>query len=289
MTKARLKLAGADMSKVGYLSVTEDLDKQDTFERDVNLKNDIEILRKHVREDEIKAIYLDPANSYLGIDEEKDGYTGIRRALERLNLFAQKEEILIRAMKHTKKPNGEVLPMVSMVYGSKAWTEVIRIFPILWPVSDKTREQFDLDVDDPTNVVLLRGKNNYAPKSLPAQGLCIDSDHVMLGDDLFEDVTYMTFTKLQRITNDELEEKLAETKKETKARQGEENKTDVWLENFLKSRGKVPRRDVMEAFNKEGIATEKTLKTRARKMGIVSEPMSGGNNRAVYWSLPLEF
>lgn len=286
MTKARLKLAGADMTKVAYIKIDVPLDEESTYERDLNLKEDLETLREALHDDpEIKAVYLDPANSFLGIDEDKDGYSTIRAALERMNKFAKREKILVRAMKHTKKQNGQVLPMVSMVFGSKAWTEVIRVFPILWPVEEKLQDKLGLGVEDMTNLVLLRGKNNYAPKDLPAKGLCIDSKPVQMDGFTYDNVTFMKFTRSHDLTNDEIQDKLAETKQEAKERQVEENDTDVWLREFLSKHGKTRRKEVMDAYKVEKIATSRTLQKRANSMGIIKEPIPGTNNE-VYWSLP---
>ncbi|MFG1963668.1 bifunctional DNA primase/polymerase [Nonomuraea sp. NPDC049028] len=283
VVKARLKLAGADLSKVYSMKIREKLDEM-SYTRDVMLKEDLKRLEQELkRHSEIKAIYIDPGNSFLGINEDKDGSSEIRATLERVQHFARTNEILMCVMKHTRKDSKDLdkLPVPSLISGYQAWSEVIRIFPILWPVNEKLHDKLGLDpFHDRTNLIMLRGKNNYAPHGLRAQQYRIDAESLMMDDAQFQNVTRLEYLGTDaNITQEKFQDSKGETQEEQKSREKQGNKTDEFLRETLVA--SLLRKVVIELYEKKDIGTVRTLKNRAKALGVPSTPVPGSNE--VMW------
>lgn len=249
--KGRLNNVGADQTKIWHMAM---LDSTDQYTREITLRDNLFELEQAVKEKNIKAIYLDPGSSYIGIDEERASSSELRSALEELHAFAQKHQLLIRFLKHTKKDqtSSDKLPMISKVYGSGVWTEVCRVFPILWPISDTLREKLDFKPDDKCNVLLLRGKNNFAPVDLKSKAFYITKVN---GNTIIE------YLGDRDISGEDVVEKGSENKEETISRKDKTKSGIRCLEIMLHKAGKVglPRRDIEKGWVTDNGCSWRTL------------------------------
>jgi hypothetical protein len=169
-------------------------------------------------------------------------------------------------MKHTKKDQANMgkLPMMSQVFGSQAWTEVARVFQILWPINEELKSRLDLADDDQTNVLLFRGKNNYAPADLPSKSFKIDAVELDLDGHHFDEVSKVEFLGESEVTEHEVSEKKSETAKETESRAKNEDKATMWIKDQL-STGPVAQKD-MEEKAKRSPHSWMTIRRRKDKM-----------------------
>lgn len=279
--KSRLKLAGADLNRVGYFTIHVETDEV-TYEKEINLAENLRDLRIMVKAHNIKAVYLDPGTSYIGVDEDGDRTTGLRTKLEMLKAFAENEGVLIRFIKHTKKEqiHSHGLPLVSRIAGHQVWTEVPRIFSILWPLTDKLKDSLELKAEDPATLLHLRGKNNNAPKDLPARAYKIYANE--------HGATALEYLGDREVSNEEIVEKTAESKQETTMRISNEKGGIDWVIERLKEAGSVgvPLKELREKYTTENREPSwRTIQTKLSKglLPIEVVNIEGSTNNEKQW------
>jgi len=261
---ARLKAAGCNLNLVWNMKIDEE-GQGNKFSREVVLRKDLIKVRDLVLKESIKVIYIDPGNSYFGIDEGAENYTETRALLELVANLAKELSILIKFVKHTKKAQvgSERLNSSALVYGSQAWTEVARIFPRLIALDERSREKLDLE-EDPASHLLLVGKNNFASPNLPAKALLMET---VYDEELGDDVTWFKEMGTRALTEDEIISKTTETILETKDRREHEDRVSVWLINLLKEQKDGISRETVVGLAKDSkIASRASLDRRVRAL-----------------------
>lgn len=273
------------------LTMTESLGEDGTeIERRVNFHQDLENLRGEIQKLGITKIFLDPINTFLGVDEEKDSSSSIRLRLEKLKAFADSEGVLVFGMKHFKKAQSTsfTLSGLDRIYGSGAWTEVPRYVLGMVRVNEELREKLSLTDDDEAGCLLSVLKNSYVDlHNLPAKAFKFETVTYTLGGQINESMAKLVDDGERNISTDEIDTTLSEDKKETAAKRTASAKTDAWLVSLLhKNGGTMPIKDVETEMKKSGICSRRTLMRRAEFLGIESRRIEGSDKNAKEWLIP---
>lgn len=287
--RAQLEAADADLDYV-FSALMEETHNDMTFKTEVQFKRDLDILSKVIVDHGIKAVFLDPGNSYIGISEGNDTSGALRLHLERLKRLCEDLKITIVFLKHTKKQQKDDgnIPIGDMIYGDTVWKEVPRINTMLWPVKDKLRERLELSDDDPTNVLLLVAEgHNYADKNHPAAQFHL---HAVFDNDLQTKVTKIDYLGCKTITTSEIDDKKGQSDKEAKESKKVDNELDSWVVKMLKPhREKGLSTEILRKLaGKDGYSWN-NIKVRVNRGRVEVEkiPIEGSNE--VIWKLPLTF
>ena len=140
----RLKLAGADLTRVHALDLTE---------RGFSVPEDVDWLREQVERLDTRLVILDPLSAFLGgrIDSHKDA--SLRGALRPLHALAEATGAAMLGVAHVNKATGG--DVTARISGSAAWVNAARSAIVFGRKPDAAE-------DDPGRIVAL-GKSNYGP------------------------------------------------------------------------------------------------------------------------------
>lgn len=144
--KARLQAAGADMTRVLFLTV-DDTRNGSTVSTGLQLPEDAATLRDTLREHDVQLLVIDPITSC--IDGNTDKRDDVRRSLDPLAAIAQELGIAIIGILHFNKGGGYASDKVS---GSHAFRDTVRSL-ILVAKDDETGE-----------CVVTLDKSSYTPQ-----------------------------------------------------------------------------------------------------------------------------
>ncbi|MFI6737452.1 bifunctional DNA primase/polymerase [Nonomuraea sp. NPDC050451] len=294
IVKPRLIAAKADVSKIFTVEV-QVRDGEDEYNRRASFKQDMLALRKTVRDHNIKMIAMDPANTFLGIDEERDSYSEIRATLEKVVRFADEEGILVVLIKHFKKNQsvGPRLDAMSRLFGSAAWGEVVRHMLVLRKVDDEIRERKALDSEDPVSAILSVEKNSYgrnAATGLAPTGFALEETKLSIGK--LKDQPTSKFTYLgERKDLSDLDTIAVMTDEQVDKRIKDEDSAKEWLIETLQGVG--GRMEIQELKRIHGNdercgVSWRTLMRKAESLGIVSEKIEGAEKNRKAWVLPAD-
>lgn len=293
VVKARLVAAKADMTMVGIVSMVHVTDDGIEYETPISTRDNLIQLGEILRDNPgIKVVFLDPANSFMGVNEGKDGNTGVQEALFRIQEFAHKNDVVIMLMKHFKKGQGVNVGIKDMVQGAGEWTQVCRAMAFLVPLTEKMRLAHEISMDDPSTALLLIGSNNYTAPDYPSRGIQIELIHGLV----VEGVTYkypvsVAYDHGERaVSVDDIDEKKSQTTTEnTQQRVKNDDIKQALLELLLAAPGNaLPREEITTALAKQGHeCTAKTLLTKSKLLGVVSTVIPKTTNKAL-WTLPPE-
>lgn len=294
VVKPRLIAAKADVSRI-FTAEMQVKVEDEIYNRRTIFKQDLLALKRTVRDHNIKMICMDPANTFLGIDEEKDSYSEIRLTLEKVVQFADETDCLVVLIKHFKKNQtmGPQLDAMSRLFGSVAWSEVVRHVLVLRKVDDEIRERKGLDIDDPVAAILSVEKNSYGPTSssgLPPIGFSRDEVKVTIGK--LKDEPQARFTCLgdRRDLND-LDSVAVMTEEQVDKRIKDEDSAKEWLIETLQGFGGRQEITEMKRIHSEddriGVSW-RTLLRKADQLGIKSEKIEGAGKNKKEWILPDE-
>jgi RecA-family ATPase len=286
--KPRLAVAGADLDRVWTLYVQEPDFNEQMKIRSINLKRHLVEIREFVRANHIKAIFMDPIVSFLGVDEDRDSKDMQRTALEDLLAFADSENVLILGIKHFKKnqKGSERLSGRDRLYGSTVWSEVLRHILILRQMDDELREKLELGEDDTTSALLHIDKNSYGPNSLPPKAFRLE-------EGIYNGQVFMAFEPdgTREFSSKEIDEREIETFEQADKRIEKETSSDDWLVQRIKAAGGSISRVRIEEMSKDrGAPTMRTIDRRVKRLEqlgrLIVTKESGTTNKIVMWTLP---
>jgi len=293
--KPRLIAAKADVSKIFTVEVQEHDEDDEAYNRKAVFNRDMLALRKVVREHNVKMIAMDPANTFLGIDEEKHSYSEIRSTLEKVLRFADEEDCLIVLIKHFRKnqSSGIKLDAMSRLFGSAAWGEVVRHMLVLRRVDDEIRDRKALDIDDPVSAILSVEKNSYGPTA--ATGLYplgFSREPVKVSTGKLKDVEIARLVCLgERRDLTDLDTVAVMTDEQVDKRIKDEDAAKEWLIETLQAEGGrmeiTKLKDIHKKDERSGVSW-RTLMRKADQLGIISQPIEGAGKNRKEWVLPPE-
>jgi hypothetical protein len=147
--RPRLDAAGADVSKVHVVEGVAEVDK--SGERVFNVGRDLHLLSELVeRIGDVRAVFMDPLNAYIGADVDSHRDNEVRAALHPLAAFAERHRLAVLGVMHlSKAPQNRAL---FRVLGSVAYTALARA---VWFIGE------DRD-GEPDDRLMLAGKLNLA-------------------------------------------------------------------------------------------------------------------------------
>lgn len=293
VVKARLVAAKADMTMVGIVSILHVLDEGTEYETPISTKDHLDQLGEILHDNPgIKIVFLDPANSFMGVDEDKDKGSGVQNALFRIQDFARKHDIVIMLMKHFKKGQGANIGIKDMVQGAGEWTQVCRAMSFMMPLTEKMRLDHEIAMDDPSTALLMIGSNNYAPPDYPSRGIQIEMVHGLIVDG----ITYKYPVSVahdhgeRSVCVEDIDDKKSQTNVEKKQqKQSNDAIKQALLKLLLAAPGNaLPREEIAATLIAQGHeCTAKTLLTKANLLGVVSTTIPKTTNKKL-WTLPPE-
>ena len=293
IVKPRLVAANADLSKIFTVEIQEHDEDNETYNRKAVFNRDLLALRKSVREQNVKMIAMDPANTFLGIDEEKNSYSEIRATLEKVIRFAEEEDCLVILIKHFRKnqSSGPKLDAMSRLFGSAAWGEVVRHMLVLRRVDDEIRDRKGLESEDPVSAILSVEKNSYGPTAatgLYPQGF--SREQVTISTGKLKDVEESRLVCLgERRDLNDLDSVAVMTDEQVDKRIKDEDAAKEWLIETLQGVGGrmeiTELKKIHSADERSGVSW-RTLMRKADQLGIESRKIEGAGKNKKEWVLP---
>lgn len=259
----RLMAAGADMTRVFHVGVSEDNDRQARL----SLPDDVDALGEECDTYGVALIIADPLISFLAdsIDDYRE--REVRKALEPLMAMADRHIVTVYGLAHFTK-NGGSDPL-SRIHGSGAFGRVVRAAIAFTKTEDG-------------GFVMSQVKNNLGRTDMPSfsytvqdatvydeDGGAIYTSRFVLGEESETDVT-----REMEAAN-------------TKARGGK-TKMDrciEWLTKYLGDKGGSVERDQVMADAKIMGFTQSMLYKVRDSMGVRIEQSGFGGNKTSTWSL----
>lgn len=285
--KPRLIAAGADISKVATILLKEPDFNGAMKERAVSFKRHLEEIRKVIKAHNVRALFLDPGVSFLGIDEDKDSKDMQRTVLEDLLHFAEVENVLIFVIKHYKKnqSGSERLSSRDKLYGSTVWYEVFRHVLSLRKIDEDLKSKLDLDEDDPLSALLSIDKNSYGrddhePKAFGLEEVIYRNNPV---SKFVED-------GIRHISARDVDSREVETEEQSDRRVEKNSATDRWIIETLNALGGVCMRSkILELRDAQKAAP--SLATFKRRIGVIAdiEKVKGERNNVVIYTIKDEY
>jgi hypothetical protein len=150
--RPRLDAAGADVSRVGLLSMVNRRDAQGKPTKTPFTLADVEELEKELsRLPDCKLVVIDPIGSFLGSNTDAHRDNEVRAVLTPVAALAEKHGVAVLVVAHRRKSFGTLAD--DMALGSRAFTALARA---VWHVTP--------DPDNKARRLFLPGKNNLAPE-----------------------------------------------------------------------------------------------------------------------------
>lgn len=294
VVKPRLIAARADIDNVFTLEIEERDELDDVYIRRAAFNEDLNALRTTVRDHKIGAIFMDPANTFLGIDEEKHSYSEIRAILEKVIKFAEEENILIVLIKHFKKAQqGNTLKAKDRLYGSAAWSEVPRHLLVLRKVDDEMREKKGLDENDGVSAVLSVEKNSYGKTSdtgLPPMGFAHEDTYVTVDSLKNQVVSKFVNLGIRKDLND-LDSVASLSEEQVDRKIQEEDSAKRWIIETLQGfdgRMEMTAIKMIHEQDEKMKVSWRTLLRKAEQLGVKKETIPGAKDNRKIWVLPDE-
>jgi putative DNA primase/helicase len=186
--KPRLEAAGADCTRVHMIEAAVDPETGRRTSRQFGLHELELIIERAKNMEDLKLVIIDPIGSNLGAGTDQNSEISIREALEPLKTLAEKRNIAVVIIAHTRKMEAERAD--DMVMGSKAFTGLARaVFHLMFDPEDPARRllvpgKFNLG-SEPTGLAFTL--NPTAPGAL-APSLCWDPTPLNLTADAVLDM-----------------------------------------------------------------------------------------------------
>lgn len=294
VVKPRLVAAKADVSQI-FTAEVQVHEEDETYSRKASFNQDLVGLRRLVREQGIRMVCMDPANTFLGIDEERNSYSEIRLTLEKVIKFAEEEDLLVVLIKHFKKNQtmGPRLDAMSRLYGSAAWGEVVRHMVVLRKVDDEIRERKGLDADDPVSAILSVEKNSYgrtANTGLSPLGFTHEEVSLSIGKLKNQPVSRFVCLGERRDLSD-LDTVAVMTDEQVDKRIADEDSAKQWLIETLQGFGgkrEIQELKAIHVRDERVKASWRTMIRKAEALGIEAVPIPGAGKNRKEWVLPQE-
>jgi len=296
VVKPRLVAAGANIDKVFTLEVEERDENEDVFVRRTSFNEDLNILKNTIKDNHINVILMDPANTFLGIDEEKNSYSEIRIILEKVIRFAEEHDVLVILIKHFKKAqqgNG-TLSAINRLYGSAAWSEVPRHCLVLRKVDDEMREKKGLESDDMVSAVLSVEKNSYGKTA--ATGLApigyMHEDVKVTVDGLKNQIVSKFINLGIRKDLNDLDSVATLSEEQVDRKIKEEDTAKQWIIETLQGyQGRMEMQAIklIHERDEKMKVSWRTLLRKADQLGIKKEAIPGAKDNRKEWVLPDEY
>jgi len=257
----RLRNAGADKSKVRIMDgvLTPDKRLVQFHAKDQLLALDLAVAGVAP----CHLVIIDPVNAFMG-DSDQNAIADVRDTLNGLVLLAARRHVAIVLVSHWNKGNGNDK---ERVIGSRGFNALSRS---TWTVKQdkKTRE-----------CVFMQTKCNIA-SWVSGQYFGLDSSGKMTwGDPCTARDTREAFPHLAAGVQNRKESNPRRAKKSSPGVRAEKQ-LHRWL-----SFGKRRRSILIEKWAAAGNC-ENTLKSAARRLGVVSSFLESNRNKGVWWSLP---
>lgn len=270
MQKARLQAAGADMTRVLFITV-DDTRNGSTVSTGLQLPDDTATLRDTLREHGVKLLIIDPITSC--IDGNTDKRDDVRRSLDPLAAIAQELQIAIIGILHFNKGAGYASDKVS---GSHAFRDTVRSL-ILVAKDDETGE-----------CVVTLDKSSYTPqqgasyKYTLAPRFITDDDGEQMEVPIITDFA-PTDTNVNEIINRNI------TGGDTTGRTAD-NEVAEWLTNYLAENGPTSFKQIAaDAKEAEGYTAKQLQHARERSTAprIITSKDTGytGRGRRSLWQI----
>lgn len=257
--RPRLDAAGADVSRVGLLSMIKRLGIDGKpVETPFTLIDVFELENELERLPDCRLIVIDPIGSFLGSKTDAHRDNEVRSVLAPVAKLAEKYGAAVVVVAHRRKSHGVLAD--DMALGSRAFTGLARA---VWHVTP--------DPNDKERLLFLPGKNNLAKES---NGLAftITGEHPYLNWE--SDPVAMNADEC-------LAAELKCSKPGPKA--DAQNRAMDWLRGKLES-GDLPAKDLYDEA-RESEAISKSTLTRA-KQKLEVESYRDGSKGPWYWRLP---
>jgi hypothetical protein len=258
----RLVAAGADMSKVHFLTGTKvEGGEEELFD----LTRDVQALRDALKKNPaIKVIIIDPLTAYLG-ETQAQRNAQVRKALAPLVRLIEETEVLVIGVTHLNKSAGKA---IYRVLESIAFVAVGRILHLVIA-----------DSENPINRKFICDKTNIGPKP---PGLTFICQQVPVTTEDGEEWVSRICWGTAHITE------TADQALEAQANSGEKAGARDGAEKFLRrllADGPVPFDEVLEAA-KASCISERILRRVKDDLGVISD--KDGFKGGWAWSLPAE-
>jgi energy-coupling factor transporter ATP-binding protein EcfA2 len=261
----RLKAAGADLNRVMFLdaSVPDDQDPELHYDAVLDLPGDFGILRSFIVEQHVGLVILDAAKSVMSAKLDGNSDIAIRQFLEPMHRTAQDTGCTFIGLAHFGKK--ESADTGRLILGSSAWSQVAR--SVVSVAADK----------DAGTVKVWNSKGNLAPRVRTFEAEVVSAT-VATDDGRDAEVGVIRWGA----ESDEDGSALLAPDAE---RDDKDDRTDaeMWLTDYLSGHGEHPKKDVLAAAKKDGLAN-RTVERAFSKLGGKSE--GKGFPRVAHWSLP---
>ena len=268
--KARLQAAGADMTRVLFVTV-DDTRNGNTVSTGLQLPDDTATLRDTLREHDVQLLIIDPITSC--IDGNTDKRDDVRRSLDPLAAIAQELEIAIIGILHFNKGGGYASDKVS---GSHAFRDTVRSL-ILVAKDDETGE-----------CVVTLDKSSYTPQQGASYKYTLQPRFIT--DDAGEQMevpVIANFAPTDTNVNEVINRNI--TGGDTTARTAD-NEVGEWLTNYLAENGPTNCKQIAaDAKEAEGYTFKQLQHARERltspRVLARKDPTYTGRGRRSLWEL----
>lgn len=150
--KPRLRVAGADMTKIAAIDVVKDGEQERSF----SIATDLALLREHIGRYQPVLVVIDPVSAFIGghhvdRDHGRSG-TDVRASLDPLARLAEEYSTTVILVSHFRK-EGKGLNALHMIVDSQAYTALPRIVFLVGP-----------DKNDDSHTIMVTAKNQFLPR-----------------------------------------------------------------------------------------------------------------------------
>jgi hypothetical protein len=266
----RLVVAGADMSKLHFLTGTKAVGGTD--EELFDLTRDVEVLRDVLREyPRIKIIVIDPLTAYLG-ETQAHRNSQVRKVLAPLVRLIEETGVLVIGITHLNKSQGKA---IYRVLDSIAFVAVGRILHLVIE-----------DAENPDIKKFICDKTNIGPKPAGLTFVC------QLVPFLTEEGKEEHVSQISWGTspiNETADQALAAADEKRSGERSDLAAAEDFLRDRLADGAEVKAKDAEEHARALGIMP-RTLRRARKKLGVIARRESEGQDgRGQWlWSLPLQ-
>ncbi len=267
---ARLKAAGADMSRVHFIDGIAGIDGADDKAFDPG--RDMPLLQETVESlPSVRLLILDPIVSAVAGDSHKGAE--VRRALQPVVTLAQRLGCAVLGITHFSKGTNGRDP-VERVTGSIAFGALARVVLVAAKVKAESGD------DAEARRVLVRAKSNIGPDD---GGFAYELERVEVAPEV-EGQRVKWLEQLDGTAREVLAE--AEAESDDGATVSASSDAAEFLRDMLQGAHPVSSRDVGRRMKAEGF-TDKVIRTAREKLGVIVERTGFGKDMQSLWSLPV--
>ncbi|MBT1163142.1 AAA family ATPase [Bifidobacterium felsineum] len=269
MQRMRLEAAGADLTRVRFLSMLDTNGDGNGTDTGVRLPDDLPALADSLRAEGVRLWIIDPITSCMDGDSNKRD--DVRRALDPLAALADDLDMAIVGILHFNKGGGYASDKIS---GSHAFRDVIRSLVLI--AKD----------DDNGDCVATIDKSSYTTAqgtsySYGLMSVDIEDAH----GETFAVPKVTGFMKTERDVNEVINRNIQAAAGDTT--HTERGEVLEWLTDYLKD-GPVAFKDIAAAANVEGYSRRQLTNARERSDGhiiTIPDPTYEGRGQKRLWAL----